>query len=160
MRAVTTAVVLFTLWIAISGVYQPLTIGFGVMSAVVASYVVHRMNVVDQDPIPLKLHPVRMARYWGWLMVQIIKSNIVVTRVILSPNMPIRPNFFATRITQKTELAQVIFANSITLTPATVTVETGDDHLWVHALAFSDGDPEALDDMNARVRAIETEKVG
>ncbi len=139
-----------------SGVYKPLILGFGVMSSVIAVFVIHRMNVVDQDRIPLKLHPLRMIRYWFWLMGEIVKSNIAVTKTILAREMPIRQNLFTTACSQKTELAQVIFANSITLTPGTITVETEDDHFWVHALCYSDDDPEALDDMDARVLAVET----
>ncbi|MEO1143679.1 MAG: Na+/H+ antiporter subunit E, partial [Pseudomonadota bacterium] len=55
----------------------------------------------------------------------------------------------------KSELGQVVFANSITLTPGTVTVETEDDHFLVHALDFGDGDMEALAEMDSRVTAIE-----
>jgi len=139
-----------------SGVYQPLIVGFGVVSSIIAVYVIHRMNVVDQDRIPLKLHPLRLVRYWLWLMGEIAKSNIAVTKTVFSREMPIRQNLFTTRTSQKTELGQVIFANSITLTPGTITVETEDDHFWVHALCYSEDDPEALDDMDARVLAVET----
>jgi multicomponent Na+:H+ antiporter subunit E len=139
-----------------SGVYKPLVIGFGALSSIIAVFVIHRMNVVDQDRIPLKLHPLRMILYWGWLMGEIVKSNIAVTKTILSRDMPIRQNLFTTACSQKTELAQVIFANSITLTPGTITVETEDDHFWVHALSYCDDDPAALDDMDARVLAVET----
>ncbi len=139
-----------------SGVYSPLIVGFGAMSAVISVFVIHRMNVVDQDRIPLQLHPVRIVQYWLWLMGEIAKSNIAVTKAILARDMPIRQNLFKTNCSQKTELAQVIFANSITLTPGTITVETEDDHFWVHALCYSDDDPAALDDMDARVLAVET----
>jgi len=156
VRAVATAAILFLLWLAMSGVYQPLTIGFGAMSAIVATYVIHRMNVVDEDRVPLELHPLRMVQYWVWLMVEIAKSNIAVTKIILARDMPIRQNFFTAPCTEKSELAQVIFANSITLTPGTITVETEDDHFWVHALAYSADDPDALMDMDARVLSVET----
>lgn len=139
-----------------SGIYKPMIVGFGVMSAIIATYVIHRMNVVDKDRVPLALHPIRMVQYWAWLMLEIAKSNIAVTKIILARDMPIRQNFFTTPCTEKTELAQVIFANSITLTPGTITVETEDKHFWVHALAYSDDDPDALADMNARVMAVET----
>lgn len=139
-----------------SGVYSPLIVGFGAVSSVISVFVIHCMNAVDQDRIPLQLHPLRILQYWLWLMVEIVKSNITVTKTILAPDMSIRQNLFKTNCSQKTELAQVIFANSITLTPGTITVETEDDHFWVHALSYSDDDPEALADMDARVLAVET----
>jgi len=131
-------------------------VGFGAISSIIATYVVHRMNQVDRDRVPLDLHPIRMVQYWAWLMVEIVKSNIAVTKIILARDMPIRQNLFMTPCSEKTDLAQVIFANSITLTPGTITVETEDDHFWVHALAYSSDDPVALADMSARVLAIET----
>jgi len=67
---------------------------------------------------------------------------------------------FEVPVTQKSEIAQVVFANSITLTPGTVTVESEDDNFIVHALDFGDGDMEALADMDARVSAIEISNKG
>jgi len=52
-------------------------------------------------------------------------------------------------------LGQAIFANSITLTPGTISVEVEEDHFLVHALVFSPGDHAALAEMNERVSKIE-----
>ena len=89
------------------------------------------------------------------LAVEIAKSNIAVTKTILSSSMPIKQNLFNVPYTQRTDLGQVIFANSITLTPGTVTVETEDGHFLVHALSYSHDDLEALGGMDRRVRAAE-----
>ena len=90
------------------------------------------------------------------LAVEIAKSNIAVTKTILSSSMPIKQKLFNVPYTQRTDLGQVIFANSITLTPGTVTVETEDGHFLVHALSYSHDDLEALAVMDRRVRAAET----
>jgi multicomponent Na+:H+ antiporter subunit E len=90
-------------------------------------------------------------------MVEIAKANWAVTKIILSPNMPIRQHLFAIPFSQRTDLGQVIFANSITLTPGTITIETESDDFLVHAVSYSDSDLEALADMDRRVTATESE---
>ena len=150
---------LFCLWLLLSGVYKPLIIGFGIVTACIAVFVDHRMDRVDGDRLRYALNPFKFLGYLAWLMVEIAKSNISVTKVVLSKVMPIRQNLFVTGCDQKTELGQVIFANSITLTPGTITVETEDEHFWVHALTYCEDDHTDLADMGSRVAAIETGSV-
>ena len=78
-----------------------------------------------------------------------------VTRVILAGTMPIKQNLFRIPHTQKSDLGQVIFANSITLTPGTVTVETEENEFLVHALSYSEDDLHILADMDRRASATE-----
>ena len=156
MRTVAIAVGLFALWLLMSGIYKPMIVGFGAASAVVAIYVSRRMDSFDGDRLHISLMPLKTIQYSIWLLIEIAKSNLAVTRVILSRKMPIRQNLFRVDSSQKSEIGQVIFANSITLTPGTITVETEDDHFWVHALAWSEDDNAALAGMDARVTAIES----
>ena len=141
-----------------SGLYKPLIIGFGVASVLLVMLVIRRMDAVDQDRVEVRLNPLRFVRYIVWLLVEVAKANWAVTKVILSPDMPVRQHLLAVPYSQKTELGQVIFANSITLTPGTLTVEVEPDHFLVHALSFSDGDVAALADMDHRVRVTELEE--
>jgi multicomponent Na+:H+ antiporter subunit E len=73
------------------------------------------------------------------LIREITVSNIEVVRAILSPRLPIQPHFLRVRTRQTTDLGKVILANSITLTPGTVTVDVQGDELLVHALTESSG---------------------
>ncbi|MCB2136430.1 MAG: Na+/H+ antiporter subunit E [Rhodobacteraceae bacterium] len=139
-----------------SGIYKPLIIGFGVGSVAIALFVVRRMDSVDEDRVALDLGPVASLTYFFWLLVEIAKANWAVTKIILSPRMPIRQHLFAVPFTQKSDLGQVVFASSITLTPGTITVETESKDFLVHALAYSTDDRAALADMDRRVTAIET----
>ena len=66
---------LFALWLLMSGIYKPLVVGFGVGSVLLAVYVVRRMDSVDDDPLAMRLNPVRFVGYFGWLLVEIAKSN-------------------------------------------------------------------------------------
>lgn len=143
------------LWLLMSGLYEPMIIGFGVASVLVVLIVAKRMDAVDGEHLDIRLKPVKTAQYIAWLLVEIAKANWVITKIVLSPGMPIRQHLFSVRSTQRSDLGQVIFANSITLTPGTVSVEVEPGHFLVHALAYSAHDHIALADMDRRVTAIE-----
>jgi multicomponent Na+:H+ antiporter subunit E len=155
LRILGPILVLMGLWLLLSGVYKPLIIGLGVISVLVVVLVVRRMDAIDDDRVDLRLGAFATTKYFFWLLVEIAKANWNVTKTILSPQMPIRQHLFAVPYTQKTDLAQVIFANSITLTPGTITVETESEDFLVHAVAYSTDDRAALADMDRRVTAIE-----
>lgn len=144
------------MWLLMSGLYKPLIVGFGAASVVLVMFVVRRMDAVDGDRVQLYLKPLGFVGYFLWLLKEIAKANWVVTKIVLSPSMPIRQHLFVVPLTQKTDLGQTIFANSITLTPGTITVECEQGHFLVHALGYSETDDAALADMDARVTAIET----
>ena len=155
MRTIGTAIVLTALWLLMSGLYKPLILGFGAASVVLVVYVVRRMDTIDGDQFEIRLKPIAFLGYLVWLMVEIAKANWAVTKIVLSPKMPLRQHLFDVPYTQKTDLGQVIYANSITLTPGTISVETEVGHFLVHALCYSDDDMDALADMDARVTATE-----
>lgn len=157
LRAVASTVFLMALWLLMSGVYKPLVIGFGVGSVLLIMVILWRMDRVDGDHVQIRLNPLRFLGYIIWLFGEIAKSNWAVTRVILTPVMPIRQKMLVVPQSQKTDLAQVIFANSITLTPGTISVETEENGLLVHALSYGPEDDASLADMDRRVTAVETE---
>ena len=156
VRVIGTAILMMALWLLMSGIYKPLIIGFGVISVVLTLWITRTMDKIDDDGVQLRLGIISTTIYFGWLMVEIVKANWAVIKIVLSPKMAINQNIFRINYSQKTDLGQVIFANSITLTPGTITVETEPGKFLVHALSYSDGDPEALADMDAHVSAIET----
>ncbi|PLS22161.1 hypothetical protein C0U40_06920 [Amylibacter cionae] len=156
MRTILSALALFGLWLLMSGIYKPLVVGLGAASAVFAVYMVRRMDRVDQDHLKIPLNPFHFIAYGIWLLWEVVKSNVTVTKLILAPHLNLRQHLFRVPNTQKSELAEVIFANSITLTPGTITVETEGDAFWVHAVSYDEGDHEALADMDRRVTSIET----
>jgi multicomponent Na+:H+ antiporter subunit E len=139
-----------------SGVYKPLVIGLGAVSVIVAIFVAHRMNKVDGQPIQFHLKPIAFLGYFLWLLVEIAKANWAVTKVILSPKMRMRQHLFLVPYHQKSDLGQVIFANSITLTPGTISVEVTDGNFYVHAIDYSPDDDAAIADMGARICATES----
>ncbi len=155
MRSIAIVIVLFALWLLLSGIYTTMIIGLGFASSLLVLLIVKRMDTRDGDSVEIRLSIFGFAKYLGWLMVEIARANWAVTKTILSRNMNIRQHLFTVPYTQKTDLAQVVFANSITLTPGTITVETEDGHFLVHAVSYSDDDPAAIADMDARITACE-----
>lgn len=158
MRTIGTVTILAALWLLMSGLYKPLILGFGVASVLLVTYVVRRMDSVDGDQFEIRIKPLAFLAYLVWLLVEIAKANWAVTKIVLSPKMRIRQHLFDVPYTQKTDLGQVVFANSITLTPGTITVETELGHFLVHALDYGDDDMDALADMDRRVSATESAK--
>ena len=95
--------------------------------------------------------------YWPWILWEIFKANIGVTRVILNPKLPISPNMIQVKASQKTALGKVIYANSITLTPGTVSVDVTDDTITVHALSHDNAEELLTGEMDRRVTKMEGE---
>ena len=156
MRPLGTALVLAALWLLMSGLFDTLILIFGACSIAVTVWVVRRMDAVDGDQVEIALKPLKFSGYILWLLWEIAKANWNVTRIILSPAMPIRQHLFRVPFSQRTDLGQVIFANSITVTPGTISIETEPGFFLVHAVAYSPDDLVALADMDARITATES----
>ena len=154
-HAITMAIGLFGLWLLLSGFYDnSLLLGFGVISCVVCVYIAARMEVVDHESVPLQLK-LGIVGYLFWLTAEIGKANWAITKVILSPRMKLQQRMINIPASQKTDVGRVTFANSITLTPGTITVETEKNGFLVHALTNDAADFAALADMGERVTAVE-----
>jgi len=155
VRIIGVIIVFLGLWLLLSGVYKPLTVGLGIASTIAVAFIMTRMDSIDGDRVEFQLKPLGFLSYQGWLMVEIAKASWAVTKIVLSPSMPIKQHMFSVPYSQKSDLGQVIFANSITLTPGTVSVETETGQFLVHAVAYSTDDKEALAEMDRRVTACE-----
>ena len=112
------------------------------------------MGLVDPEGHPIHLAP-RATLYWPWLAKEIVKSAWDVTKVILSPRLPIQPTLVRFRPSQRTEVGLVTHANSITLTPGTITIEADRDEFLVHALTTAGAEGVTGGDMDARVARFE-----
>lgn len=146
---------MFALWLLLSGHYVPLLIGFGVISCIAVVWIGNRLDVIDHEAVPLHLR-LGWFGYIAWLGKEIVKANIDVAKLIVDPKMPISPTMIHVPATQKTEMGQVIYANSITLTPGTVSVELENGTILVHAITRDAAEGLASGDMDLRVDAIET----
>ncbi|MCH2465192.1 MAG: Na+/H+ antiporter subunit E [Gemmatimonadetes bacterium] len=154
LRAFGLGAILFIFWLLLSGHYTPMLIGFGLGSSVLVVYLARRMDVVDHEGLPLQLGG-RFWVYFPWLMKEIFIANVKVARIILSPKLPISPVMTHFRASQESDLGKAIYANSITLTPGTITTGIQGQDLEIHALTLKDIDGREEDEMDLRVRWVE-----
>ncbi len=145
---------LFLLWLLLSGIYTGMLLGLGVLSCLVVVAVCRRMKIVDPEGHPIHLIP-GLLRYVPWFLWAIVKSNIDVVRRIVHPRLPLSPRLIRVKASQKTHLGQVIYANSITLTPGTVSVETDEGSIEVHALTREAAEAVRSGALDARVTDLE-----
>jgi multicomponent Na+:H+ antiporter subunit E len=131
--------------------------GFGVACCALVVWLALRMDVVDQEGVPwlpLQL-ALRFLLYLPWLLKETLVSNLHVARLILSPRLPISPIMVHYRASQQTDLGRVIYANSITFTPGTITTNVTGSDLEVHSLTWIDVDGREEDEMDRRVTWVE-----
>lgn len=142
-------------WLAISGHYTWLLLILGALSVVLVVWVIWRMQVVDHESLPLRLVP-RLPRYLLWLSGQIIMSALTVLRLVWSPRSRVRPAVGTVPAADLPDLSKVIYANSITLTPGTLSVTFRDDDIEVHTIQ-REGIADLRDGaMRARVEGLGT----
>ena len=141
---------LFGVWLLFSGIFIPFIISLGILSCAAVIWVTIRMDIVDHEGHPLHL-TWRALVYWGWLIVEIIKANIDVVKLVLSPTSKISPTMVRVRASQQTDLGQVVYANSITLTPGTISVDVANNEILVHALSESGARDLLVGEMDRRV---------
>lgn len=144
------AFVLMVLWLGNSGYYSPLLLSLGALSVVFAVWVSHRMDVIDHESQPLHLSG-HILFFYCWLVVKIILSNIDVVKRIWLGNKSISPCVARLPLSQETDMGKVIYANSITLTPGTVSMDIGGGTVLVHALTAENMAELKGDEMNRRV---------
>lgn len=146
---------LFALWLLLSGYFEPLLLALGVASSLFVVLVALRMHLVDEESVPLQLPTLRLVRYLAWLAREVAKANIAVSRIILARNMAVSQHLMYVPTSQKSAMGRVIYANSITLTPGTITVETQPDCFLIHAISDEAADMAALADMDRRATRVE-----
>ena len=156
MRTVSLAVVLFLFWLLLSGHYTPFLVAAGVVIAILVALAARRVGYADDEGHPVELVPAGLV-FWPWLIKEIVKSALAVTRIILQPGLPISPVLIRVKPSERTVVGTVTYANSITLTPGTLTVEVdrARDELVVHALTREGAEELLAGEMDRRVRGFE-----
>ena len=153
-RSIGLGIALFVLWLLLSGIYTPLLIILGIFSSALVAWIAHRMNVADHEGFPIHF-TWKAITYWPWLLWEIVKANIDVSCIIIKKEPSISPILFRIPADQSTELGQVTYANSITLTPGTVSIAVGEGMIDVHALTQEAADDLKTGRMNERACRLE-----
>lgn len=154
MRTIIAILAFFVFWVVMSGYFTPFLLGAGVACSVAVALFARRLDVVDPESHPANAMAL-MLRYWPWLVWEIVKSAWDVSRLIVNPKLPISPTIVRVRPTQSSDLGRVLYANSITLTPGTVTIVAGENEFVVHAITQAGAESLAAGDMDRRVTAFD-----
>ncbi len=139
-RTVALVVILAVFWIVLSGLFGLTYFIFMAVSIAIVLAINPERPFGQHDPEARRSFGDRLRssvdffRYLVWLAWEVLKANVDVAIMILHPRMPIRPQFMVFRTTLKNDVARVLVANSMTLTPGTITVDLDGDRYLVHAI--------------------------
>lgn len=121
------------LWWVLSGRSDWLLLSLGLGSAAFSVYLARRMLAFDHEAHPFVINR-KLVAYWCWLALAIVKSNLDVMRHVFRVPLQISPTWVRLQTDPKTEVGMTTLANSITLTPGTVSLDVEDGAISVHAL--------------------------
>ena len=142
-------------WLINSGHYTPLLLSFMVISVLFVTYLCKRMDLVDGESQPLDL-TFTFPIYLLWLIKEVVVANISVAICVWKGSSTINPRILKVTADQKTDLGKVIYANSITLTPGTVSIDLEGEVITVHALNDDSAADLLSGEMNRRVCKVES----
>lgn len=148
------AVILTAFWLMLSGHYTPLLLLLGAGSIALVVWLARRMDIIDREGRPLQLL-LRAPRLWAWLSMQILSSAWNVGRRIWSRDAGWSPELRRVDADEMSDLALVTYANSITLTPGTLSVRVDADHIEVHSVDSAYIDDLERGEMARRVRRLD-----
>lgn len=153
-HTVSLCVMLSVFWLINSGHYTPLILFFMVLSVIFVTVLCRMTNIVDSESQPLHL-TFTIPAYWIWLIKEVVVANIAVARCVWQGPSSISPTVFPVKANQKTDIGKVIYANSITLTPGTVSIDLEGDVITVHALTKESAADLKSGEMDRRVCRVE-----
>jgi multicomponent Na+:H+ antiporter subunit E len=149
---------LTALWFGLSGETAPMFLALGFLSVAFALWLATRLGVIGRDASPYH-RAIQLSLYAAWLFGAIVKANLAVIAKVLGPKHAIDPDLVRLKTQAKTDLGRALFANSITLTPGTVTVDVDGDQLVVHALVREAARPGSFAPMDRRAAQAADGKV-
>ena len=154
MRIATLVVTLFAFWMLLSGIYTPFLVLSGLGAAIAVALLAWHMGAADPEGHPIHA-TLGAIMYWPWLIKEIAKAGWQVARIVLHPRLPVSPALVRFAPSQKSTVGLVTHANSITLTPGTITIEADHESFLVHALTREGAAGLAGSEMDRRVSRME-----
>ncbi len=151
-----TFIIMFVVWVFLSGKFDPFHMSLGLISCAIVSYLSADLLFPSRATKGMFGQCLRFLKYIPWLLVEIVKASLHVTYLVFHPRMMdlIDPRIIKFRSKLTSDMALVTFANSITLTPGTITVYVSvDGDFKVHAIDKASGDP-LPGEMEARISEI------
>lgn len=154
MKALRAAIPLFLFWVAITGSTHAVDLAIGVVLAALLGWWSAAFLWPEDAPVLTVRQTGRFLLYLVHLFASIVQAAIQVAEVVLDPRMPIRPVLISHRTSFKRDISRIAFANSITLTPGTLTVDLDGDTFLIHCLAERFADEIASGELERRVARV------
>jgi multicomponent Na+:H+ antiporter subunit E len=129
-----TFLALFGFWILLSGRFDYFHLTLGIICALLVAYLSHDLLFFNIRLGDFRIRALRFLQAGPWFLGQIFSANLHVAYLALSPKMPIDPQIIRFRTKLESDISWVALANSITLTPGTITVDIREGEFFVHAL--------------------------
>lgn len=154
------AVLMMVMWIMLSGRFEAKFLIYGILTAIICGWICMPLLLVNSTDGKKKYFafdfPVfKMLVYCGWLFIQLVLANLDVAKAVVRPDLAIDPKIVRFKVSMDNPIALTILANSITLTPGTVTVNVTDDGLFeVHALTAGAAEGLLGGDMQRKVAEL------
>lgn len=146
-------VLLAVTWLVWSGFLKSLLLSLGLVSSILCIWLALRMRFFDDYLFSLPAG-MGLLGYLVWLTREVTASSLSVAKVVLSPSLPISPRIARIRTNTEHPYDQVLFANSITLTPGTLSMDLDKGIVTVHSLT-EEGMRDLLSgEMNRRITAL------
>ncbi len=139
-----------------SGHFEGIILVLGGLSVALVLWLSARMGVIDGEGVPIRMLP-RITPYASWLFKEIVVTNVEMGKLIVQPEIETQPEVVEFTLHQKSDVSRSLLANSITLTPGTVTMDVDDEHMLVHALTKAAAIDLVEGEMRGRVRRVEGE---
>lgn len=153
MQSIPILTLLGVVWLLFSGHFTPLLMALGAASVVLVVWLLRRMDRADGAPMQLR-PSFGLLGYLAWLLWDVVKANIDLAWRIWDPKLPVSPVWARLDTQVETPLEKTLYANSITLTPGTLTTDVRDDHFLIHALSQAGIDELREGEMERRIRRI------
>jgi multicomponent Na+:H+ antiporter subunit E len=152
-----TFLLLMIFWVVFSGVFDAFHLTLGVICCALVALLSHDLLFKDLSGDKKLVKAGRFIIYLPWLVYQVILANLHVAKLVLMPS-GIKPQVVTIKTKLKSDLSMVTFANSITLTPGTITMDIIDGEFYVHALSQQVADDLLSGEMEDRVAYVYDEK--
>ena len=149
-----TSVILFVFWMLLSGKFDAFHLTLGAICCALVAYLFHDLLFANVRVGDMRVVTARFIAYIPWLLQQILLANIHVASLVLRRRMPIDPQVVKFKTKLETDISSVVLANSITLTPGTITMDIKDGVFYVHAVSHKVADELNAGEMEDRVAHI------
>ena len=153
LRQFAVFVMLFAFWLVFSGHFDAFHISLGLICCIAVATLSYDLLLPDTLSSRTAMIAWRFVQYTPWLLYEVVVANLHVLALVLQPGR-IRPQVVRFKTGLKSDLAKVTLANSITLTPGTITMDVDDDEFYVHAVSDEAAQSVKSDDMERRVAHV------